>query len=190
MKTTLDARPFQRLIHVLLALCLIISVTSCGDDDEPFDDVDPTPTVLEVQSAADVVADTGNTGQYTFYSLRENRVIDRADSATDNWDLAFKGTRVLTNGGTSGPGAGGAQVMNGIFDEFGTAPADGYATDGNNGLAIPTGSGNGWYTYTATSSPQHAILPIAGKVIMVRTGNGHYAKIEMLSYYEGKPNTT
>ena len=54
----------------------------------------------------------------------------------------------------------------------------------SNGLAIPTGSGNGWYNYNPTT---HVISPIAGKVIIVKTNDGKYAKVEILSYYKDAP---
>ena len=57
-------------------------------------------------------------------------------------------------------------------------------------LAIPTGSGNGWYTYTGQGNPPNAILPIEDKTIILKTGDGnHYAKLEIISYYKGNPDT-
>jgi hypothetical protein len=50
-------------------------------------------------------------------------------------------------------------------------------------LAIPTGSGNGWYSYNPTT---HLISPIAGKVLIFRTADDLYAKVEILSYYKDK----
>jgi hypothetical protein len=95
------------------------------------------------------------------------------------------------NSGKSGPGTAAAQIVSTGFDDLLEAPADGYVTDGDS-YAIPTGANNGWYTYTgaAPSGPQHAILPIAGKTIVVKTANGKYAKIQVLSYYKGNPNTS
>tara|TARA_Y100000385_G_C12520504_1_gene395184 strand:- start:13 stop:246 length:234 start_codon:yes stop_codon:yes gene_type:complete len=49
-------------------------------------------------------------------------------------------------------------------------------------LAIHTGSGNGWYTYTGP--PEHLILPIPGKTLVIRTRDLKYAKVEILSYYK------
>lgn len=173
---------------VVVAIASVVFFASCEEEE-----VNPTGSgsgSLETKYAVDIIADTGDVGKYTFYSLSENKVIDAADSATTKWDLAFKGTSVLTNGGTSGPGNGGAIIKDGIFSEFTSAPSTGYSEDGSSGLAIPTGSGNGWYTYTSTNTPSHAILPIAGKVIMIRTADGKYAKVEIQSYYQGKPNTT
>jgi hypothetical protein len=94
------------------------------------------------------------------------------------------------NGGTSGPGQGQAQIVNGIFDELDEAPESGYQTDQSPELAIPAGSGNGWYNYTGNGNPPQAILPIPGRIIVLQTAQGNYAKMEILSYYEGNPDTS
>jgi hypothetical protein len=35
-------------------------------------------------------------GKFTFYSLERNEVVASTDSATTKWDLAFRGTTILT----------------------------------------------------------------------------------------------
>jgi hypothetical protein len=123
---------------------------------------------------------------YTFYSLVTKAVVPFTDSATTKWDLAFRGTTVLINGGTSGPGQGGAQVKTSLFDELITAPTTGYAVDAAIAKAIPTGSDNGWYNYNSTT---HVISPIAGRVIAIKTALGKYAKVEIQNYYQNAPAT-
>ena len=59
-------------------------------------------------------------GKYTFYSLENNAIVSNTDSASAKWDLAFMSTRILTNGGTSGPALGGAFIYYGLFDELKT----------------------------------------------------------------------
>jgi hypothetical protein len=54
----------------------------------------------------------------------------------------------------------------------------------NANLAIPTGSGQGWYTYNGGAMVN---TPTAGKIIVVKTSEGRYAKMEILSYYEDAP---
>ena len=51
-------------------------------------------------------------------------------------------------------------------------------------LAISTGSGNGWYTYNGQT---HVISPTPGKILVFKTHDGLYAKIEILSYYKDSP---
>jgi HmuY protein len=168
-----------------------LGLTSCNNDDDKQETVTPALETRTVTSLAPQPAAPTSTGQpgtprhWTFYSLADSKEIAYTDSATSKWDLAFRGTTVLVNGGTSGPGQGGAQVKTGLFGELTTAPADGYAVDGT-AKAIPTGSGNGWYNYNATT---HLISPIAGRVIALRTATGKYAKLEITNYYQGAPAT-
>ncbi len=112
-------------------------------------------------------------------------------SETD-WDIAFRGTSILVNGGSSSGiidapernGNAGAYIVDGIFDEISNINTGAFAQDGPDGLAIPTGSGNGWYTYDGS---QLTIRPIPGKVIVLRTADDKYAKVEILSYYKDAP---
>jgi hypothetical protein len=121
---------------------------------------------------------------YTFYSLVTKSTVPYTDSATTKWDLAFRGTTVLINGGTSGPGQGGAQIKTTLFEELIAAPTTGYAVDGATAKAIPTGSGNGWYSYDQNT---HVISSIAGRVIALKTALGKYAKVEIQNYYKDAP---
>lgn len=121
---------------------------------------------------------------YHYFSLASGTEVASADAKTNKWDLAFSGTTILTNGGTSGPGQGGALIVEKPFDSITEAPKEGYKTDGGNGNAIAGGSGNSWYKYDMSV---HAILPIVGRTILVKTAEGRYAKVEMISYYKGAP---
>lgn len=169
--------------------------TACEDSKD-----DPTPSgPLEVQTATDIPADPnvvrnpdGSTPppNFTFFSLEEGKIIDKADSASTQWDVAFAGTTIIVNGGSSGPGQGQAQIVTGVFDELTEAPEMGYQADQGAELAIPTGSGNGWYNYTGESNPSMSILPIPGRIIVLKTAQGNYAKMEILSYYQGNPDTS
>ena len=128
---------------------------------------------------------TGTTGKFTFFSFETGTTVPNTDSLTNKWDLGFRGTTIIVNGGQNRIGNGGAKVIDGLFDDLTAAPLDGYSLDGANGYAIPAGSGNGWYTYDGATQ---TIIPTAGKVIVVRTGKGKYAKMEILSYYKNAPS--
>lgn len=144
-------------------------------------------------------APTGFTNKFTFFSFSSGKVVDTPSGT--NWDLAFRATTILVNGGTSGSGKGAAQIQTGIFGDLATAPTDGYRQDNDTGglspaaapntnLAIPTGSGNGWYTATGggPGSPS-VITATAGKFLVIKTADGKYAKVEILSYYKDAPAT-
>jgi hypothetical protein len=144
----------------------------------------PAPTVVTV---ADLDA-RGKDGHYTFYSLRDGAVVPAADSASAEWDLAFKSTTILVNGGTSGPGEGGVAVLEDTSFAAVTEapPAEAFAVDQGTDreeTAIRGGAGNGWYAYdfaTGIVSPRPVVLA-------VRTADGRYAKVQIESYYLGAP---
>ena len=199
--------------RLALAALLLLLLPACDSSDPA-----PEPETLDVRTAEDVPADptTGrdpNTGQptshdrFTLYDLDAGAVVlssaeaDPAvrarDSASTVWDLGLKGTTLIVNGGTSGPGQGSAQILTEAFAEVAEAPATGYATDGANTCpavetpggtfpgapyAICTGSGKGWYRYA-----DGLVTPIPGRTIVLTTGEGRYAKLRILSYYEGHP---
>jgi len=147
--------------------------------------------VMVKNMAADTIVGVGamgpyGAGKYTFFSLGTNSKIASTDSATSNWDLAFAGTTIRINGGTSGPGNGGAFVYTGTFDALTTVPVDStFKIDQAPTYAITKGSGKGWYNY---DGPTNLLTAIPGRVLVIRTASGKYAKVEILHYYRG--NTT
>lgn len=146
-------------------------------------------TVKDLPANAD--AERGDPPDFTFFTLRNNEIIADTDSASTKWDIAFSATTILVNNGTSGPGQGGAIVLDVPFNEVNIAPSEGYRIDTESGYAIPIGSDNGWYHYTGEGNPPRAIIPIDNTTIVIRTADGgHYAKIKILSYYKGNPDVT
>lgn len=123
-------------------------------------------------------------GRYTFYSLERNELVPSQDSASRRWDIGLRGTTLITNSGNSGPGGGGAFVYVGLFDELSKVPSDSAFRVDNipSAYAIPAGSSRGWYAY----NPQaNLVTPIPGRVLVIRTANGKFAKLEVLNYYKG-----
>jgi len=175
-------------INTILIVSLLLFAAACSDsttgiNDEPVSDVN-------VNLVEDFDA-RGIDGKFSFFSLRTGQEVAHADSATTEWDIAIRGTTVLINSGISGPGQSGALLLDVPFDEVEIAPSEGYAADSEEILAIPTGSGNGWYNYTGGATPRNAILPIEDVTIVLQTGDGNqYAKMEILSYYQGNPDTS
>ena len=178
---------------------LALTVLSCGIFLVSCDTSDTTPPAsLQTRTVNDLPADTilglytsgpmtgqpYGSGKYTFYSLETNSIISNSDSATAKWDLGFRGTTVITNGGSSGPGNGGACMYVGTFGDVSEVSADSSfrVDNGPSQLAIRSGSGNGWYSYNGATQ---IVTPIPGRVFVIRTANGRYAKVEILNYYKG-----
>lgn len=179
---------------------MILSISllsfSCSEEGEPNPKTEvkietPSTTAIIYNLPADPATSytstgtpLGTTGKYRFFSFANGQAVSNSDSLTNKWDVGFRGTTIIVNGGSGRIGVGGAKIVSGVFDELKEAPADGYASDGEGSFAIPTGSGNGWYTYNAQAG---TIIPTAGKVIMIKTGEGKFAKMEILSYYKDAP---
>ena len=198
---------------------LVLGVVAAACDSM---DATPDPVPLEVQLASNVEADpvlgrdpvTGapsSFNRYSLYDLEGGAVVvsssegDAAtrlrDSSATVWDVGFKGTTIIFNGGESGPGGAAAQIMTETFASVLEAPEGGYMADGENPncpavetpvgpvpgtpLAVCTGSGNGWYNYNGQTN---LILPIPGRTIVLRTAEGNYAKMRILSYYKDNPD--
>ncbi|MBK6478245.1 MAG: HmuY family protein [Saprospiraceae bacterium] len=126
----------------------------------------------------------GTTGKYTLFNFATASVVANTDSATNKWDIGFKGTAIIFNSGISGPGNAGVIIQDGILDDITTAPTIGYLQDNATSLAIPVGSGKGWYTYDGQAM---VLRPTAGKILLVRTADNKYAKMEIISYYKDAP---
>lgn len=185
-------------LSYLVVFAIATVFVACNDDD-------PTPDPVVATTISNLAADPstgfnpntgapiGSTGKYTFFSFKTGAIVDHADSATNKWDLGFRGTTIIVNSPTSGPGTSLVQVVSGIFDELVEAPVEGYKADDKNATvknAIPTGSGNGWYTAAGGAPGTPTIVkPIAGKIIVVKTSDGRYAKMEILSYYKDAPSS-
>ena len=179
----------MNLQKIAMGLGLSIALVACSKDEETI--VVPVSAITVKDLAADTVTGLGldgrpqSAGTTTYYSLVDNKIIASTDAASTKWDIAFSSTKILVNSGTSGPGLGGAFVFKGLFDDLKTIPTDSsFATDNATAAsyAIPLGSGRAWYSYDGLTT---LVSPIAGRVLVIRTANGKYAKIEILNYYKG-----
>ncbi len=170
----------------LFAAVAVLGFSACKKESNPVETVE-SETVTNL--AADPIVGLTpqgipyGTGKYTFYSLENGEIVNNSDSATSRWDLAFRGTTIATNSGNFGPGNGGAYMYVGTYDGLNAVSADSsFRTEhAPSAFAIRTGSGNGWYSYNGATS---IVAPIPGRVLVVRTAAGNYAKVEILSYYK------
>ena len=173
----------KRLIQISSLVAAVVLV-SCNSDDVGK---------LDTQFISNLPADPptgfgpqgqpiGTTGKFTLFSFASGSVVANADSLTDKWDIGFRGTTIIINGGTDRIGTAGVQLVQGEFANLTTAPEAGYLEDAGNTLAV----NSSWYTYNATA---RTVIPNAGSVFMIRTAKGKYAKMEILSYYQDAPSS-
>nr|MBP7931393.1 HmuY family protein [Chitinophagaceae bacterium] len=132
-------------------LAAVVIFQSCTKDETS------APQVTLVQKIVkDVPADTivglspigqpVGVGKFTFYSFETNSIVPNSDSNSTKWDVGVRGTTIITSGGTSGPGKGGAFIYVGTFDDLTTVPADStFKVDAAPSYAITAGSNKGWY---------------------------------------------
>lgn len=174
-------------IQYLFFSLFIIGLISC-DEDEPVI-VDTISSVTISDLAADpytgidpvTMRPTGDKGVFTFFRFSDSSIVSNTDSATSKWDIGFKGSTIITNGGSSGPGQGGGFILNGVFSEIKEVPQDSVIkTDNNPNYAID----KSWYKYDAAAM---VFNPAPGKVMIIRTADGKFVKLEVLSYYKGAP---
>ena len=172
---------------IILFITVSIAFVSCKKENN-------VPVVLQATTVNNLASDTilglnqqgqpYGSGKYTFFSFETNSVISNSDSATAKWDIGFRGTTIITNGGNSGPAGGGGFIYIGTFSDLKEIPSDStFKTDNAPTVyAIPIGSNKGWYVY----NPQtNLVTPIPGRVLVIRTASGKYAKLEILNYYKG-----
>ncbi len=174
--------------NVLTLFILMIAVLFTACDDNNSKDT----FTGEFETASDIQAGTNG---FTFYNLSSGEMV--ADSNSTNWDIGFKDAGfeifIITNGGVRGPGNGGAVLLDVAFDEILEVPAnDQFNVEADGEYAVNPAPG-GWWIYTGENpayEANHAVLPKTPHTILVRTANGGYAKIEVVSYYEGNPDTS
>ncbi|WNH14156.1 HmuY family protein [Thalassobellus suaedae] len=176
----------------LTLVALFIGFSSCNDDD--------TPTILDIESKtisnlhAPHSGGQGSgediSGSFTKFNFETGEI---TTSETD-WDIAFRGTSIIVNGGVSlettdepdRTGNAAVYIANGTIASINEVDTSLFTQDSDTGYAITTGSGNGWYTYAGP--PSHVISPTPGKILVFKTNKGLYAKVEILSYYENAPD--
>lgn len=168
----------------IFLLIAAIAIFACSKEDNTSQP--PSSNNLKVVTIYDLPADTGKKGIFTLFRFSDSTIVSNADSNTTKWDIGFAGTTIITNSGVRGPGNGGAIVLKDVdFNSVKEAPETGYKIENSlTELAIPTGSGNGWYNY----DPQtHIVTPIPGRVLIIRTADGKYVKMQIISYWKGNP---
>ncbi len=177
--------------NIFLIALLSAAFTSCSNDDDNA----PMPDPIQTEQITNLYApQTGGQGQPVGGEFTKFDFETGAETSSDtDWDIAFRGTTIAVNGGEATgtddeparTGEAGATIATGTFASVLTAEDLTFDQDAPGVFAIPTGSDLGWYNY----NPQlNIISAIPGKVLVFKTTSGHYAKIEILSYYKDNPS--
>ena len=172
----------MKKIYILLFISLFFS---CVEEDPVLESIE-TMIVTNLDATTKSQPGQPQYGKFAKFSFSKQELVEG-----DDWDIAFRATTILVNGGFSGgedepdrSGIGAGYIQIGNYGSIKTVDESLFKQDSQTSKAIPTGSGNGWYNYDAQN---HIITPIAGRTLMFKTHNGRYAKVEIQSYYKNSP---
>ncbi|HMI04351.1 MAG TPA: HmuY family protein [Pedobacter sp.] len=188
----------KNIKSVLLLMTAITLLCSCTKKEIKPELQDTKSTVIK-----DLPGDVGNTvgsgNEFTpFYlSLKTGAKADPSKVKTSEWDIAFtkeyNSLLVANNGSTPGtPGYGGTGtgsflIVEKPYDQVTLAPsAAEFSASGISGIGWDSGNGIGWFFYDLKT---HIAVPVKNRTFLLRTAEGKYAKIEMVSMYKGAPAT-
>ena len=124
-----------------------------------------------------VTVDARDGSRWVYFDFDKRSAID---GPLAGWDLALNRYHVVVNGGAGYPGAGGAIATSAPWEDVTEAPAAGYATTEGALEDTPATPGlERWYRYGFFS---HLLEP-KDETYVIRTAEGRYAKLRILSYY-------
>ncbi len=174
----------MKTIKLIALLAIFIGFSSCDKDDEPEVLEIESETVSNLYAPQEGGQGQVVTGEFTKFDFASGTM---TASATD-WDIAFRGTDIIINGGVSygatdepdRVGDAAAYIATGTLASVTEVDLSFLEQDSVNGYVL-----DGWYTYSGP--PNHVITPTAGKILVIKTRDGKYAKIEILSYYKDAP---
>ena len=181
----------MKTMKTIKFLTIALAMTSFVACDNDSDDLLPVVSITVEDIYAPQEGGQGQpiSGAFTKFDFDLGM---ETDSETD-WDIAFRATDIIVNGGMSmgttdepdRTGDAGAYIVTGTMADVTEVDVNLFTQDSSSGYAIMSGSGNGWYTYSGP--PTYLITPTAGKILVFKTADGKYAKVEILSYYQGAP---
>jgi len=188
----------------MLAIAFMVAsvgLIGCSDDDDdPEPEPKPEPEVPE--EIKEVKFEAQSYTDWTYFSFKEGKIVevDQEDYASDSkWDIAFLRFNIRTNGGDSGKGKGAvceiADTKETKLDKVTEIPTKGFVTDTQISVmtsgsmppeyhdvpgspAFKVGENQGWATYTPPMGP----WLYNNNVFVVKTADGEYAKIKMISF--------
>ena len=143
------------------------------------------------------IADTAATGNFVKFSFLEGGIV-----TNDKWDVAFRGTTLIVNGGEKAhndqpdrTGDAAVYISTGSMSEINSVDTNRLLQDNSSGSAILNNimiddlgvSGQGWASYSFST---HLFSPRAGRILVFRTHDNKYAKMEIVYFYDSlNPDT-
>ncbi len=118
--------------------------------------------------------------KWIYYDLSRGSAVDIMDPSSLEWDLAFRRSQIITNGGaTNHFGKAGLNDMGEVpFDEVTEVPADNYIAD----IATKTETENPvllkWFKYNFLTHK----LTAKKNIYALKTADNKYAKVQFISF--------
>jgi len=161
----------------LLVMVSIVIGALSRPDTPAFEITTPRPMVFgdTLAGPIQVTLDATSEHDWRFFRFSRGSVVEHPGPL--DWDLAVRRFHVVTNGGPGFAGQGGLQDLGAVpFDSVREVPESGYASTAPDTTNPAVGK---WYGYSWTS---HLLRP-KGNVYALRTAEGKYAVLEIVSYY-------
>jgi len=175
---------------ILLSL-LILFFSSCekSSNNDIMDEDVITFVELNASEYTLNISDSSLVGIYTKFSFLEGDTVTH-----ENWDIAFSGSTIIVNGGSSysfnqpeRTGNAAVYIATGVMSDIKTVNLDKLEQDNTSGPAIIDDlgiSGEGWSSYDMST---HILSPIPGRILVFSTNDNKYAKMEIIYFYDS-PN--
>ena len=178
---------------VLASLCALFA-TGCervaGTEFDPasatYSPTAPRPvaTIEHLTEPTVYTIDARSENVWVYFDFSRGAVVPVLNPKQDGWDLAFKRYVMRTNGGRSNPDGQGAvlTLQERDFAAVSRVPEDvGFQADVHpkNRLHAFNPALEKWYNYSYLAN----VLAPKPEVYIIRTQDGKYAKMRMLSYY-------
>ncbi len=180
----------MKTLKFLALAIVLIGFSSCSSDDDnggqQLLDVEAgTVSNLYAPQTGGQGSGEDISGEFTKFSFS----LGTTTTSETEWDIAFRGTSIILNGGSSmgtideparsGEAAG--YIIEGTFNDIASVNTELLTQDSEEGYVL-----SDWYSYDPVN---HVINPTAGRVLVIKTHDGKYAKVEILSYYKDAPDS-
>jgi hypothetical protein len=181
----------QRLIFLwIVVLCLVGCSSERGNADDPtaatYQPTPPQPQTVGAQLVGPIVytVDARSRDVWMYFDFARGSVVAVQDPKTDSWDLTFQRYVIKTNGGQTNPAGQGAllSLRERGFAAVTKVPEKAeFSSDVHpkNRPASYNPVMEKWFDYSYLAN----VLAPKPFVYLVRTHDGKYAKMRLLSYY-------
>ena len=169
------------VVAVFVLLLASMMVAALRHPDIPKGTITPPHPVTigdTLVGPATITLDATSSDQWTFFDFSRNSAVQ--NPGPQDWDLAVRRFYIMANGGARFQGRGGLADLGKVsFDSTATLPDSGYVVTEKDSInpAIRR-----WYDYGFASH----LLRSKEHVYAVRTADGKYAKIQIVTYYCGE----